>query len=95
MKYYKETGGRLQNQGTLNFDLYCCFVTQSPKKKDQFSITFNGNDREFWFKAGSEAEALQWISALTAHIKFSEGFLKQSIAPKTQEFWRQEQISEK
>ena len=95
LKYFKEVGGGMQNQGTLNFDLYCCAVTQSPKKKDQFSITFSGNEREFWFKAANEAEALQWISALTAHIKFSEGFLKKSIAPKTSEFWRQEQISEK
>ena len=48
----------MQNQGTLNFDLYCCAVTQNPKKKEQFSITFSGNEREFWFKAENEAGAL-------------------------------------
>ena len=58
LKYYKEAGGRMQNQGTLNFHLYCCSVTQSPKKKEQFSITFSGNEREFWFKAENEAQAL-------------------------------------
>ena len=33
LKYYKQQNGKMQNQGTLNFDLYCCFVTQDAKNK--------------------------------------------------------------
>lgn len=34
LKYYKHVGGdQMQNQGTLNFDLYCCFVTLDARHK--------------------------------------------------------------
>ena len=31
LKYYKEVNGTMKNQGTLNFDLYCCFITLDSK----------------------------------------------------------------
>lgn len=31
LKYYKQVSGKMQCQGTLNFDLYCCFITQDTK----------------------------------------------------------------
>jgi len=55
-----------------------------------FSITFNGNQREFKFKAADEAEADQWIAAINAHIRCSLGEKNTSLAPVTYEFWRQE-----
>ena len=32
---------------------------------------------------------------INLHIRASEGFKQQALAPKTKEFWRQDQISEK
>lgn len=94
-KYFKENGNEWANQGTLNFDLYCCFVTRNPSKGEQFKITFNGNEREFWFKAKTPEEANEWINLINQHITASKGFKEQALAPKTKEFWKQEQISEK
>lgn len=34
LKYFKVESGELHNAGTLNFDLYHCTVTISPKKPD-------------------------------------------------------------
>lgn len=62
-------------KGTLNFDLYSCTVALNGKEKSQFKITFMGNDREFFFKAKNEPEALSWMSAIHAHIQKSKGFL--------------------
>ena len=47
LQYFKGN----QVQGTLNFDLYCCIVTQDATRKAEFTITFNGNDRSFQLKA--------------------------------------------
>lgn len=52
-------------------EAYLCFVIVSR----QFKITFMGNDREFFFKAKNEPEALSWMSAIHAHIQKSKGFL--------------------
>ena len=61
----------------------------------QFKITFNGNNREFWFRASNRDEAASWVNTINLHIRASKGFKEQAMAPKTAEFWRQEQISEK
>ena len=94
LKYYKEENGRMQCQGTLNFDLYQCFIEQDAGKKVQFKISFNGNSREFWFKAKTEAEAASWVAVIDQHIRASKGFKEAAMAPLTSTFWRQEQISE-
>ena len=60
-KYYEHQNGRMVNLGTLNFDLYCCYVSINEKNKNQFKLTFKGNDREFWFKASNELEAANWV----------------------------------
>ena len=58
LKYFKErSNGQLENKGTLNFDLYQCIVSQDASRRDQFKITFNGNDRVFEFKAKDIIEA--------------------------------------
>ena len=57
-------------------------------------ITMLGNERQFLFKANNEAEAIEWINTISMHIKKSKGHLQKALAPKTNEFWRQEQISE-
>ena len=53
-----------------------------------------GNDREFWFKAESESQAAKWVVAIRQHIESSKGHKEQAYAPKTEQFWRQVQISE-
>lgn len=52
-------------------------------KRSQFKITFNGNNREFWFKASSKEEAANWVRIIDLHIRESRGFKEQAIAPKT------------
>ena len=89
-KYFKEVKGQKQNQGTLNFDLYRCNIILDPKKLSQFKITFNGNQREFWFKASSDQDAKAWIDVINTHIRQSKGFIEDALAPKTKEFWKQE-----
>lgn len=61
LKYFKEeSNGEQVCCGTLNFELYMCLVTQNPSKKNQFMLTFNGNEREFEFRAKSAEEADSW-----------------------------------
>ena len=57
-------------------------------------MSFNGNDMSFKFRAKTEEEAQEWIDAINAHILESKGYRKQSLAPLTTGFWKQEQISE-
>ena len=95
LKYFKEVDrGKYECCGTLNFDLYQCFIKHHQKKKRQFMLTMKGNEREFLFKAKNEEEAIEWIQTISMHIKESKGRLEKALAPKTSEFWRQEQISE-
>ena len=96
LRYYEQNNGQNKHRGTINFDLYFCEVIKSSKKGQahHFSIKFHSNDREFQLRAASEAEADQWISAINAHIEISKGLRDQIPAPITNEFWRQEQISE-
>lgn len=48
----------------------------------------------FKFRAKEPAEAQQWVQALNEHILESKGYRRQSLAPLTRCFWKQEQISE-
>jgi len=53
LRYSKEKNGVVEILGTLNFDLYQCFVIQDPSDMAEFKITFNGNEREFLFRTSS------------------------------------------
>mmetsp|Transcript_9874 Transcript_9874/g.13463 ORF Transcript_9874/g.13463 Transcript_9874/m.13463 type:complete len:193 (+) Transcript_9874:274-852(+) len=55
----------------------------------------NGNDRVFEFKAASEVEAADWVHVISLHIDESKGHKDRALAPRTEQFWRQEQISER
>lgn len=81
-------------KGTLNFDLYQCFVTQAESRKEQFKVTIKGTDLEFWFRAENEADAASWVLTINLHIKHSQGHKKQAFAPNTIKFWKRMQISE-
>lgn len=72
-KYIKEDKTGREVQGTLNFDLYECFVTQDKNKKKRFVITMRGSDRRFEFEAASEAETESWVQTIDKHIRESNG----------------------
>lgn len=90
LKYFKDEKGVRLNQGILNFDLYRCGVKQDAKKPETFVITFNGNEREFWFKAENSFIAKIWVGVINQNITQSKGFKENALAPKTHEFWKQE-----
>jgi hypothetical protein len=58
-------------------------------------ITLLGNKRDFFFKAATEEECIHWIKLFSQHIKLSLGFKFNTSAPWTENFWKQDQISEK
>ena len=94
LRYSKEKNGVVEILGTLNFDLYQCFVTQDPSDMADFKITFNGNEREFLFRTTSAQLTTEWVKIIQMHITQSKGFKERAMAPATAEFWRQEQVSE-
>ena len=88
----KDEDENLVLKGTLNFDMYQCFVEHVEKR--EFKVSINGNSREFWFRCDSETEASNWVQIIQLHINYSKGHKEMAKVPHSIKFWKQEQITE-
>ena len=89
LKYYNKE----ELCGVLNFDLYSVKLT-TEEEKLQFSLSIEGIERVFLWKAASQIDYFLWVTALEMHIKGSQGAKNALIAPPMDTFWRHEPISE-
>ena len=96
LKYSKvDKNGKKTIAGVLNFDLYSLVLEQVDGEPDQFRVKIQNNERDFWFRANSSKECIEWVTAIDKHIKGSAGFQNQLDAPVTERFWNTDQISER
>lgn len=96
LKYSKfDKKGKKTMAGVLNFDLYSLDLEKVDGEPEQFRIKIRNNTRDFWFRAESPKECIDWMAAINMHIKESEGFICQLDAPVTETFWKTDQISER
>ena len=78
--------------GTLNFDMYQCFVEKVPGEPKQFEVKLKGNDRLFRFETSDPMECKEWIETIRYNIFESKGFKIGIPAPITEDFWRHDQL---
>lgn len=83
---------------TINFDLYECEVKANIEffsAPTNFSITIKGCDKAFTFRTESAQECDAWLRTIKWHIARSDGKKQSLTAPKIENFWYTDQISER
>jgi hypothetical protein len=76
--------------GVLNFDHFGCNIKQEGAV---LSLTMNGNDRVFEFRAESEEIAKGWSENIENHIVESEGFKEKKSCAGIKKPWRFDHMS--
>lgn len=74
----------------LNFDHFLCNIKQ---EKTNISITMNGTDRVFEFRAESEEIAKNWLENIEKHIIESEGYKGKKSSAGLKKPWRFDHVS--
>lgn len=85
--------------GTVNFDLFKCFIEIDPKNSLCFNLNFSGiKGKHFQFRAHSFEQSFQWQRIFKYQIQQSEGYIKNLLCQPylfKKKPWKFSSISEK